>query len=258
MSAVTSNGVLVVIPARYASRRFPGKPLADLCGKPMIQHVWERAMAAKRPGRVIVATDEERIAKVVRAFGGVCAITSTSHRTGTERVAEVAAAYADPLVVNLQGDLPLFSPATLDRLIDAALGAGQAADVVTARARIEREEDVHSTSSVKVVVDRQGRALYFSRLPIPYQMSGERPPVPHYQHYGIYLFRRDFLCRLVQEKEGELEGAEQLEQLRVLEAGGTILTLELTSDEIPFLCEVNHPEDLARAAKVLMRQHPTA
>jgi 3-deoxy-manno-octulosonate cytidylyltransferase (CMP-KDO synthetase) len=111
---------------------------------------------------------------------------------------------------------------------------------------------------VKVVVDRQGRALYFSRLPIPYQMSGARSATVHYQHYGIYLFRRDFLCRLVQEKEGELEGAEQLEQLRVLETGGTILTVELTRDEIPFLCEVNHPEDLVRAAKVLMRPYFSA
>ena len=246
---------LVVIPARYASSRFPGKPLADLCGKPMIQHVWERAMQAKQPNRVVVATDDERIAQCVRSFGGACIMTAASHRTGTERVAEVAAASSSPLVVNLQGDLPFFQPATLDRLIEVGRTAilGGQTDVVTARARLDREEEIFSPSSVKVVSDASGRALYFSRAPIPHveRAAFASSKLVFYKHYGIYIYGRAFLLASTQLPEGVLEAAEQLEQLRVLEHGGNILAVEIAQSEAHFFWEVNHPADLVRAAALL-------
>ena len=249
------DGPLVVIPARYDSTRFPGKPLADLCGRPMIQHVWERAIAAKRPGRVVVATDDPRIAECVQGFGGECVLTAAHHRNGTERVAEVAAASSSPLVVNLQGDLPLFHPPTLDRLIDmaqTAIATGKI-DGVTARARIDLRDDIFSPSCVKVVVDREERALYFSRATIPH--LDPTTPIPpetvFYKHFGIYIYQRDFLLCLAQMPEGKLEAAERLEQLRVLEAGGRILAVVLSPAETPCFLEVNHPEELRLAEAYL-------
>ncbi len=254
-STAMTSGPLVVIPARYDSTRFPGKPLADLCGRPMIQHVWERAVAAKRPGRVVVATDDLRIAECVRAFGGECVMTAAGHRNGTERVAEVAATSSSPLVVNLQGDLPLFHPPTLDRLIDIAQTAvtTRGIDGVTARAKIDLRDEIFSPSCVKVVVDREDRALYFSRATIPH--ADPSSPVPpetiFYKHFGIYIYQRDFLLRLAQMPEGRLEATERLEQLRVLEAGGRILAVTLSPVETDCFFEVNHPEDLRRVEAYL-------
>jgi 3-deoxy-manno-octulosonate cytidylyltransferase (CMP-KDO synthetase) len=248
---------LVVIPARYASTRYPAKPLADLDGKPMVQHVWERAIAAKRPGRVVVATDDERIAEVVRRFGGEVQLTSSTHRTGTERVAEVASRFPFKIVVNLQGDLPLFDPATLDLLIEKSeqlILKGQT-DLVTAKSEISSEEEVFSPHSVKVVTDRTGRALYFSRSPIPYIEKGfwgkGDAPFKFYKHYGIYLYHPDFLMQIANAPEGNLERMERLEQLRVLEQGGRVQVIEIDREAARFFWEVNTPEDLVKAKEIL-------
>lgn len=248
---------LVVIPARYSSTRFPAKPLADLNGKPMVQHVWERAVAAKRPGKVVVATDDDRIAAAVRGFGGEVEMTASSHRTGTERVAEVASRFPAKVVVNLQGDLPLFDPATLDLLIDqseeAILKGG--ADLVTAKSEIRSEEELFSPHSVKVVTDVTGRALYFSRSPIPYLETGAfgkgSAPFKFYKHYGIYFYHPDFLFRIAKSPEGNLERIERLEQLRVLEQGGSVQVIEIDPEAARFFWEVNTPEDLIKAREIL-------
>jgi 3-deoxy-manno-octulosonate cytidylyltransferase (CMP-KDO synthetase) len=248
---------LVVIPARYSSTRYPAKPLADLNGKPMVQHVWERAVAAKRPGRVVVATDDDRIAEVVRRFGGEVLLTSPTHRTGTERVAEAASLFPSKIVVNLQGDLPLFDPATLDLLIERSeqlILTGQT-DLVTAKSEISSEEEIFSPHSVKVVTDRTGRALYFSRSPIPYIEKGSfekgNEPFKFYKHYGIYLYHPDFLVRTAKSAEGNLERMERLEQLRVLEQGGRVQVIEIDREAARFFWEVNTPEDLIKAKEIL-------
>jgi 3-deoxy-manno-octulosonate cytidylyltransferase (CMP-KDO synthetase) len=253
-AALTS---LVVIPARYASTRFPAKPLADLNGKPMIQHVWERAVAATRPGKVVVATDDDRIAAVVRGFGGAVEMTSPSHRTGTERVAEVASRFPAKIVVNLQGDLPLFDPATLDLLIEKSEEAilNGKADLVTAKSEIRSEEEIFSPHSVKVVTDSTGRALYFSRSPIPYIEEGAfgkgSAPFKFYKHYGIYFYHPDFLFRIAKSPEGNLERMERLEQLRVLEQGGSVQVIEIGPEAARFFWEVNTPDDLIKAREIL-------
>lgn len=252
-----SGSVLVVIPARYPSTRFPAKPLADLDGKPMVQHVWERATRSKKADRVIVATDDDRIEKCVRSFGGEAALTSSDHRTGTERVAEVAARFLFPVVVNLQGDLPLFQPHVLDRLIEVGKGLFDAgtADLVTAKAKIDSEDEIFSPNTVKVVSDRTGRALYFSRSPVPYidKASYEklRQSISFYKHYGIYLYHRDFLLNIAKTQEGELERIERLEQLRVLEEGGRVHVVEIERSDAQFFHEVNTPEDLVKAREIL-------
>lgn len=251
-----ADSVLVVIPARYPSTRFPGKPLADLNGKPMIQHVWERAIAAKRPDRVIVATDDERIAKVVQGFNGEVMMTSSEHRTGTERVAEVASQFPALRVMNLQGDLPLFRPATLDRLIDIGgklIQRGEA-DLITAKSALTSEEEVFSPHSVKVVSNERGEALYFSRSPIPHIEKGgfeKRGSFTFFKHYGIYLYHKGFLLQIAKSPEGSLEKMERLEQLRVLEQGGRVRVLEIAKEEARFFWEVNTPEDLVKAREIL-------
>lgn len=256
---------LVVIPARYASSRFPGKPLALLQGKPMIWHVWSRATQIKmadkeaRPLRVIVATEDNRIAETVSAFGGEVVLTSATHRTGSDRVAEVAALYKDvPLVLNLQGDLPLFSPSVLDRLIQLGekwIINGET-DVVTLKSKIVSEEEIFSPNTVKLVSNNRGDLLYFSRSPIPYleKKAAFLESSLHFKHYGVYLFHRDFLLKMAQCPEGDLEKAERLEQLRVLESGLRIRAITMTDEEAQSFCEVNVPEDLEKANEILSRR----
>ncbi len=251
-TTVEMNNVLVVIPARYASTRFPGKPLADLCGMPMVQQVWQRAIQVKRADRVVVATDDQRILEVVKGFGGEGWMTSSAHRTGTERVAEVAEKIPSMLVVNLQGDLPLFLPETLDRLIEIGLASGNPFQAVTVKSEMTDPAERSSPASVKVVTDLQGRALYFSRSLIPYpQTHNLNNNFKYYKHYGIYLFQRHFLLQIAKAPEGELEKIEQLEQLRILEGGGTIRVVEIDPREAASFWEVNTPEDLVRAREIL-------
>jgi len=214
-----------VIPARWGSTRFPGKGLAQLCGKPLVQWVWERCRQARRLDELVVATDDERIRQAAAACGARVVMTSAGHPSGTDRVAEAARGLPADLVVNIQGDEPLMDPALIDQLVDMARAT--AWDMVTAAAPMAAPGDaahIQSPSVCKVVFDAAGRALYFSRHPIPFVREAQfRPDGPLYwRHIGIYLYRRDFLERLVREPPSLLERAECLEQLRALHIGGAI------------------------------------
>ncbi|MCP4804373.1 MAG: 3-deoxy-manno-octulosonate cytidylyltransferase [Proteobacteria bacterium] len=220
--------VLAVIPSRYAANRLPGKPLVEIAGRPMIQHVWDRA-SASRADRVLVATDDARIHAAVRAFGGEVVMTSPEHRSGTDRVHEAATGSDADIVVNVQGDEPLLDTSLLDRLVEAF---ADGVDVVTAAAPLA---DPTSPHVVKVVCDDRGDALYFSRSAVPH--GG-----PYLQHIGVYAYRRAALDRFVTTSPGVLERAERLEQLRVLESGGRIRVV-LTEQAHP---SVDTPADLAR------------
>ena len=214
---------LCVIPARYASTRLPGKPLADICGKPMICRVLERARCARKPDKVIVATDDERICDAVRAEGGEALMTRTDHLTGTDRLAEVAEAYpAVDLIVNVQGDEPLIEPSVIDDLI-APFEMDENLPMATVMTRMEDAEEQLDPNNVKVVVDKLGYALYFSRSLVPYPRAAAGPV---YKHIGIYAYRRDFLLRYARLEPTPLEKAESLEQLRALENGYGIRVLE--------------------------------
>jgi 3-deoxy-manno-octulosonate cytidylyltransferase (CMP-KDO synthetase) len=215
---------VVVIPARFASTRLPGKPLLRDTGKYLIQHVYERAAKAKAPAAVVVATDDDRIRAAVESFGGTAVMTRPDHPSGTDRVAEVASRLDADAVINLQGDEPLFDPAGIDQL--AELVADPAADVATLAAPIRDRAAYLSPHVVKVVCDDRGRALYFSRSPVPCYRDGEPDysidPPKAFQHLGVYAYRRDVLLKLAAAPPHQLERAEKLEQLRVLGTGGTI------------------------------------
>lgn len=217
--------VAVVIPARFASSRLPGKPLLRDTGKYLIQHVYEQASAAKTASLVVVATDDERIRKAVEGFGGNVVMTRADHPSGTDRVAEVAAGLGSHVVVNVQGDEPQLDPAAIDLLVEI-LTADPGSDMATLATPLPDRESYLSPNVVKVVCDDRGRALYFSRSPIPMTREGEPDlaarPARYLQHLGVYAYRRAFLLRLAALPPHPLEEAEKLEQLRVLGAGGTI------------------------------------
>lgn len=218
--------IVAVIPARFASTRLPGKPLLSDTGKPLIQHVVEAARRARRLQRVIVATDDRRIADAVAAFGGEAVMTRDDHPSGTDRVAEVAAGLPDArIIVNLQGDEPEISGAALD-LVVSLLEDDPGAPMATLATPIRDESVYRDPSCVKVVRAQSGRALYFSRSPIPCHRDGLPDPSGAtglaLLHLGLYAYRRDFLLTLAQLPPSPLERAEKLEQLRVLEAGHAI------------------------------------
>jgi len=239
--------VVVVIPARYASTRLPGKPLVSLAGKPMIQRVYERATLAKRANRVVVATDDERIVKAVEAFGGEARMTRSDHRTGTERVAEVAAHEEGQVFVNVQGDEPLLDPMALDTAVDSLLEEPAAA-IGTVATPIKTPADIMDPSVVKTVLDFDGHALYFSRAPIPWvRDTASKIQVRHLKHLGLYVFQREALLEYPTLPQGELERIEQLEQLRWLENGWKIRVAEVEHDAV----SVDVPEDVARVGKLL-------
>jgi 3-deoxy-manno-octulosonate cytidylyltransferase (CMP-KDO synthetase) len=227
----------VVIPARYASTRFPGKPLAVLGGKPMIRHVWEAACGSKLASRVVVATDDDRIAEAVRAFGGEVAMTSEGCASGTDRVAEVARALDEDIFLNLQGDEPLMDPSTIDAVL-APLFADPHATMTTAALPTDDMSRFADPMVVKVVVDDRGDALYFSRAPIPHDRAGN--PIRWRKHLGIYGYRKDFLLALAAAPPSSLESIEMLEQLRVLQAGYRIRVVDVAFDS----AGVDTPEDL--------------
>ncbi|MBA4066254.1 MAG: 3-deoxy-manno-octulosonate cytidylyltransferase [Isosphaera sp.] len=216
--------VAVVIPARYASTRLPGKPLLRDTGKYLVQHVYERAAEARCAAAVLVATDDPRILDAVRSFGGRAVMTRADHPSGTDRIAEVAAGLAADVILNVQGDEPRIEPAALDLL--AGLMADEAADMATLAAPLRDRDAYLSPNVVKVVCDDAGRALYFSRSPIPMVRDGEPDfsarPARFLQHLGVYAYRREFLLGLAAAPPHPLERSEKLEQLRVLGAGGTI------------------------------------
>ena len=242
-----SKNVVVVIPARYGSSRLPGKPLVSLAGKPMIQRVYERAKLAARVTRVLVATDDDRILKAVEGFGGEARMTRPDHRTGTERVAEVAAHEEGDVFVNVQGDEPLLDPVAVDTAV-ASLLEEPAAVIATVATFIKTPADIMDPNVVKTVLDFDGNALYFSRAPIPWvRHSGGKMQVRHLKHLGLYVFQREALLEYPTLPQGELERIEQLEQLRWLENGWKIRVAEVEHDAV----SVDVPEDVARVEKSL-------
>jgi 3-deoxy-manno-octulosonate cytidylyltransferase (CMP-KDO synthetase) len=215
----------IIIPARYASTRLPGKPLLRQTGKYLVQHVYERACQAQRADQVVVATDDPRIVSAVESFGGCVMRTRRDHPTGTDRVAEVASQLDADLIVNLQGDEPMIDPAALDLLFEQLL-AHPDSDMATLATPLRTREQWQSPHCVKVVCDAAGRALYFSRSPIPYVRDGQPDftlrPARFLLHVGLYAYRRPFLLRLAALPPEPLEQLEKLEQLRVLALGHPI------------------------------------
>ena len=243
--------VAALIPARYGSTRFPGKPLALLRGKPMIQHVYERTRSVRGLHLVLVATDDERIAQTVNAFGGQVIMTRADHPTGTDRLAEVAQGLDAEIIVNVQGDLPFFPPGMVEDAVQA-LTRARAAVMSTVKTPIWGLTEWNNPNVVKVVTDREGIALYFSRSPIPFRRdrqisSEEQRSVLGYRHIGLYVYRREFLFTFTRLPRTELEQAEQLEQLRALEWGYKISVSETERPTI----EVDTPEDLQRAEETM-------
>src|SRR6266851_1797557 len=211
---MNAGKVVIVIPARYGSTRLPGKPLVALAGKAMIQRVYERAKLATRVARVIVATDDERIMKAVEDFGGEARMTRADHRTGTERVAEVAAHEAGEVFVNVQGDEPLLDPVAVDTAVSSLLEEPAAA-IATVATPIKAPADIMDPNVVKTVLDFDGNALYFSRAPIPWvRDTAGKDLARHLKHLGLYVFQRDALLEYPTLPQGDLERVEQLEQLR--------------------------------------------
>jgi len=232
--------VTVVIPARFGSTRFPGKPLAPLAGKPLIQHVYEWANAAPGVDRVLVATDDVRIRDAVTAFGGTVVMPPGSFRTGTDRVAAVAKDQPGDVFVNVQGDEIALHPELLTDLIRPFLKSG--APMGTLKRALRSAEDVNNPGVVKVVADAEGRALYFSRAPIPSVRDRERSFIPglHYIHLGIYIYTRETLLRLADLPTSPLEDAEKLEQLRALEHGIRVQVWETKHQSM----RIDTPDDL--------------
>ena len=243
---------IAVIPARYASTRLPGKPLLDICGKPLIQHVWETVSRARGLDEVVVATDDARIAHAVQAFGGKVCMTSPDCRSGSDRVREVAASLAADVYVNVQGDEPLLEASAIERLRDV-FTEDASVQVATLCSRIS-EEQARSPHQVKVIRDHAGNALYFSRAPLPFvRDSGES--TEFLGHVGIYAYRADALRGFASLPFSPLEQAEKLEQLRFLQAGIPVRVLEVP----PMGAGVDTPEDLERVCAVVRkRRHEVA
>ena len=241
--------VIVVIPSRYASTRLPGKPLVLLAGKPMVQHVYEQAKHAQTVHRVLVATDDQRISDAVTAFGGEARMTRSDHRTGTERIAEVAAHEAGDVFVNVQGDEPLIDPVAIDTAVGALLEEPQA-QISTVATPIRHAGDIMDPNVVKTVLDFDGNALYFSRAPIPWiRDTQQKLHVNYWKHLGLYVFQREALLEYPTLPQGELEKIEQLEQLRWLENGWKIRVAEVAHDAV----SVDVPEDVARVEKLMQK-----
>lgn len=235
--------IVGIIPARYGSTRFPGKPLAELWGKPLIEHVYQRAKRSSLLEEVVVATDDERIFRCVEGFGGRVLMTSPQHTCGTERIAEAAGLLGlapEDLVVNIQGDQPLVAPQVIEELVKPLLLSSEV-PMATVAIPVENPEEIHDPHRVKVVLNREGRALYFSRAPIPYLRRPAKAPL-YLRHIGLYAYRKGFLDVFVKLPPGALEEAEKLEQLRALENGYPI-AVSITRYDCP---EVDTPEDLER------------
>lgn len=251
MSSPSTPHIIGILPARWGSTRFPGKPLHVLAGKPLIQHVWDRCQQCTRLDDVIVATDDDKIRDAVLAFGGKVVMTSSEHPTGTDRLAEAIRAFPQAThIVNIQGDEPLIDPELVDELA-AALAADDSLDMVTAANPLDPQDPgVNDPNVVKVVTALDGAALYFSRSPLPFF----RNPVdglPVYRHKGIYGYRRSFLERFVTWPPSPLERAESLEQLRALENGARIKVL-VTRDESIGL---DTPEQASLIERLLLASH---
>jgi 3-deoxy-manno-octulosonate cytidylyltransferase (CMP-KDO synthetase) len=239
---------IAIIPARFASTRFPGKPIVEIAGKPMIQHVYERVSRARLISEVIVATDDDRIQTAVLGFGGKVSMTSADHPSGTDRVAEVALRSDADIIVNVQGDEPLIDPGCVDLAIEPFLSDGELY-LSTLRSPSDSEEELRNPNVVKVVTDLQGYALYFSRAPIPFFRAG----IPRttgrpffYKHIGLYGYRKKFLERLPYLRKSELELVECLEQLRFLDNGFRMKVVTVDYQAVA----VDTPEDLERVRRL--------
>ena len=243
--------IVAIIPARYGSKRFPGKPLARIAGKPMIQRVYEQASKTSKLDDVYVATDDKRIMVCVEDFGGKAIMTSPGHRSGTDRVHEAAKAIGlkpEDIVVNIQGDQPLFPPIVLDILIKP-LEDDPSLHMSTLYYPVEGKEEATNPNHVKVVMDRKGHALYFSRAAIPhYRESKARQP--YAKHLGIYAYRMNFLSRYTSLPVGHLEEVEKLEQLRALENGFRIMVVQSPVDSV----EVDVEADIIKVESMLKTQ----
>ncbi|MEN8142530.1 MAG: 3-deoxy-manno-octulosonate cytidylyltransferase [Thermodesulfobacteriota bacterium] len=244
--------VVAIIPARYHSNRFEGKPLAMIMDKPMIQHVYERALAVDLLSEVAVATDDQRIAECVNGFGGRVVMTSPDHVSGTDRLAEAATLLEineQDVVVNIQGDQPLFDQEVVEQVARPLLD-DPALPMSTLIYKIVREEEIDDSNHVKTVFDRNGMALYFSRASIPFQRNPDEPVAPtYYKHLGFYAYRKGFLHTFVGLPEGEWERFEKLEQLRALEYGYRIKVILTEHDSI----EVDTPKDLERVVELFKK-----
>jgi 3-deoxy-manno-octulosonate cytidylyltransferase (CMP-KDO synthetase) len=242
--------VVCIIPARYDSTRFPGKALADLCGKPMIQHVYERVLKANTVSYVAVATDDERILEAVQRFGGHAIMTSTMHKSGTDRIAEAVSKLDlsdTDIVVNIQGDQPLFEPSQIDEVVKPLLN-DPTIPMATLIYKIVRKEEIPHPNAVKVVFDKDHFAIYFSRATIPY-VRDKGSKASYYKHHGIYAYRRSFLETFTRLPEGVLEKLEALEQLRAMEHGYRIKVVETLYDSV----EIDTPQELKRV-RVLIKK----
>ncbi|MBW2329176.1 MAG: 3-deoxy-manno-octulosonate cytidylyltransferase [Deltaproteobacteria bacterium] len=249
----TDSRVIAVIPARYHSNRFEGKPLTLIDGKPMIQHVVERAKQVKLLSKVVVATDDTLIAETVTSFGGEVVMTRSDHASGTDRLAEAAELLnieEHDVVVNIQGDQPLFPVEVVEQVAGPLLN-DPALPMATLIYKIIRPEEINDPNHVKTVFDCNGNALYFSRSPIPFQRNPEESLQPtYYKHLGFYAYRKGFLLTFVALPEGEWERFEKLEQLRALEYGYTIRVVLTEHDSI----EVDTPQDAKRVEEIIRNQ----
>jgi len=254
MSGLTRPKVVAIIPARYASTRLPAKPLADIAGKPMVQHVYERAARAKLVDEVIIATDDERIVAAVKPYGSRAVMTPVTLQTGSDRIAYVAKTLPDAdIIVNVQGDEPLLAPEMVDEAVRPLVENSEIVAGTLVRP-VDDAADLTNPGIVKVVLDRAGFALYFSRSPIPF--GRDIPPAEwvgkhrYYKHIGLYVFRRAFLLTFAALPQTLLEQAEKLEQLRILEHGYRIKATVTTYDSIP----VDTQADLEKVRETLRRQ----
>ncbi len=253
--------VVAIIPARFGSTRLPAKPLAQICGRPMIQHVYESAAKAKVLDRVIVATDDRRIEAVVKGFGGEVVMTSADHSSGTDRLAEVARKIKAELLVNVQGDLPFISAKTIGQAVQP-LRRNRAIPMGTVCTAIYRESEWRDPNIVKVLTDKARLALFFTRAPIPFRRNDGIDPngkkiarrkqrrLWGYRHLGLYVYRRDFLLKFARLRPTALEQIESLEQLRALENGYRIYVAQVDERSV----EVDTPADLLRAESYLKRR----
>jgi len=241
--------VIGVIPARYNATRFHGKLLADLCGKPVIQHTWENAKKSKSIEDLIIATDDKRIFNAAKGFGAKVMYTSKAHKSGSDRLTEVTSSIDAKVVVNIQADEPLIRPAMIDDVVSPLL-KDKDIEMATLCHKIRKEHELFDTNIVKVVMDRRGFALYFSRATIPYKprsiTNGQRLS-NHYKHIGLYAYTKDFLFTFKSLPQSRLERIEKLEQLRVIENGYRIKVVETRFDTIG----IDTPEDLLKATELI-------
>ena len=235
-----------IIPARYGATRFEGKLLADLCGKPVIQHTWENAKKSRLIEDLIIATDDKRIYNIAKGFGANVVYTSKAHKSGSDRLTEVAASIDAKIIVNIQADEPLLHPSMIDDVI-SPIFRNRFVNITTLCHKIEDEKEILDPNVVKVVFDRNGFALYFSRSAIPYGLTHEEQNHDYYKHIGIYAYTKDLLFTFKSLPQSRLERIEKLEQLRVLENGYKIKVIETRFDTVG----IDTAEDLQRAIEII-------